>query len=190
MLAPVPHAPGLRLARPDDAPALRSLIRAAFHAAATPAYSPAVRDAMLTQGVIRLDEQLLHDGTLWVQVDGSGIVGCAGWTWRDQPYAMLPGTRGGERRPGIDPAEIRQVFVAPDHAGRGLGGLLLRRVEAEARSAGFATAELLATLNSVRFYTGQGWRVVGEHSLELADGSISRGLRMFKTLSAPRLAIV
>lgn len=192
MLDPVPLANPIRLrvARPEDDAAARALVARSFRHLGRSAYSPATIEALLKSGAAGLDPQLLHDGTLWVaELDGR-LIGCAGWTWRGPLYGMLPGTPGPVRRPGFDPALVRSVYVAPDHAGRGLGRRLLRQVEGEARASGFTSAELHATLNAVPMYTRCGWRVVESTELELADGWTVGGAAMWRMLTPARLAIV
>jgi GNAT superfamily N-acetyltransferase len=192
MLNPVPVAASarLRVARPDEETAVRALIARSFRHLGRDAYSPASIEALLKNGAAGLDAQLLRDGTLWVAELEGRLVGCAGWTWRGPLYAMLPGTPGPMRRPGFEPALVRSVYVAPEHAGRGLGRRLLKHVEDEARAAGFTSAELHATLNAVPMYAHCGWRVVEATTLELADGWTVGGAAMWRLLTPARLAIV
>jgi ribosomal protein S18 acetylase RimI-like enzyme len=62
-------------------------------------------------------------------------------------------------------AEVRYVGVDPDHWGRGVGGLVLARMEEELPSAGFDAAQLLVYADNAparRLYERMGWRR-GEH---------------------------
>src|SRR5690349_20908634 len=53
--------------------------------------------------------------------------------------------------------KIRSIYVDPMLARRGLGRLIMARVEAEISAAGFDEAELVATLNGVTFYGSLGF---------------------------------
>jgi N-acetylglutamate synthase-like GNAT family acetyltransferase len=66
-------------------------------------------------------------------------------------------------------ARIVMVAVRPLFTGEGIGRLLVDHIEAEAREAGFQALEVSATLNSVGFFEGLGFRVVrgGEWALPL-----------------------
>ncbi|MDP9353160.1 MAG: GNAT family N-acetyltransferase [Chloroflexota bacterium] len=59
---------------------------------------------------------------------------------------------------------VSMVFVAPDHWGKGLGGSILDAVLSEARSRGYARAELWThadNLRAQRLYEGRGFRRSG-----------------------------
>ncbi|HYM36459.1 MAG TPA: GNAT family N-acetyltransferase, partial [Steroidobacteraceae bacterium] len=74
----------------------------------------------------------------------------------------------GELDPTRDAAKIRAFFVAPEHARRGLGRMLLDRCETAAHQCGFSHFELMATLPGVRLYSACGY-VAGtaiEHPLD------------------------
>jgi GNAT superfamily N-acetyltransferase len=69
------------------------------------------------------------------------VAGVGGWT------VAAPG-RG----------RIVLLYVAPDHAGAGVGAALLARMEAEMVAAGCGEAELEATVTARGFYRAHGWR--------------------------------
>lgn len=78
--------------------------------------------------------------------------------------------------------QIEAVYVAPGQAGRGVGGTILRRLEAEARANGVRRLTLSSTLNAVTFYTGAGYRTVGPGKHRLANGSEIACVQMEKDL--------
>jgi ribosomal protein S18 acetylase RimI-like enzyme len=59
-------------------------------------------------------------------------------------------------------ARIRQMAVAPDHQGRGLGRTLLGEVERRLRDGGFRRLVLSARSTAVGFYEKMGYRIVGD----------------------------
>lgn len=98
----------------------------------------------------------------------------ARWASERESWARLvadPGTRGfvacdeGEQLEGVVAVsvpgrEVRRLFVLPARQGRGVGGALLRRAEAELASAGATSAELWTPEDSpaIDFYQHHGWR--------------------------------
>jgi ribosomal protein S18 acetylase RimI-like enzyme len=82
--------------------------------------------------------------------DGERAVGC---------LALLMG--------GAREARMRQVAVAPDARGRGIGRLLVAESEAEARRRGAARMTLHARQSAVAFYERLGYRVEGEPFAEV-----------------------
>ncbi len=154
MAAPV----GLRPATRADIPALEALIARSARALSAADYRPEQVEGAL-RGAFGVYSQLVEDGTYFVVEDGGQIVGAGGWSYR----ATLFGgdARGGRDAsrldPGSQPAKIRAFFVAPTHARRGIGSLLLGHCEREARRRGFRQAELMATLPGVRLYAARGY---------------------------------
>lgn len=161
----------LREARLDEVPALEELIAASARGLGRGDYSAAQIEAALA-GTFGVDSELIRDGTYFVvEVEGV-LAACGGWSRRRTMF-------GGDRRPGresslLDPsresARIRAFFVRPEHARRGLARALLARCEAEARAAGFAAAELMATLPGERLYAACGYAPVEAVRHALADG--------------------
>jgi len=105
-------------------------------------------------------------GEVWVAEDGGEIVGLL------------------EVVPLGSSAEVRLMFVAPEHLGSGIGGALWRHAEARAHALGAIRIELDADPNAVPFYERMGMRIAGESP----SGSIpGRSLpRMRKTLTLPK----
>src|SRR5687767_7381772 len=106
----------LRPATVRDLDRLGPLIERSFRALGARCYSAAVIEASL--GVsIRLDTRLVREGTyLAIEEDGR-LIACGGWSTH---HSAVPGQ---SLPPGT--AEVRAMFVAPEHTRRGLGRALL-----------------------------------------------------------------
>ena len=76
-------------------------------------------------------------------------------------------------------AKLRQMAVAPELQGRGLGATLVRSAERLAVGRGFDTIEISSRRSAVGFYEKLGYRMVGEPFLEvgLPHISLTRSLR-------------
>lgn len=160
--APFPASPPevvLRPARLDDVAALEALQRTAVAVLNGRDYPPEALAAFLVH-VGTLDRTLVRDGTYRVAVLGGRIVGCGGWSFRDQGVGGDGhGAPARRLRPGRDAAWMRAFFVDPAFAGRGIAGRLLRAAEADAAGAGFRRARLVATLTGEPLYLRHGYRV-------------------------------
>ena len=149
----------LRVATLQDQPALEDLIARSIRALGAADYSREQIEAAL-RGAFGVDTQLIRDGTYFVVVTTAGaIVACGGWSRRRTLFGS--DTRAERDASWLDPrtdaAKVRAFFVDPAHARRGLGRRLLARSEAEAVRAGFARAELMATLPGVQLYERCGY---------------------------------
>lgn len=131
-----------------------------------------------------VDSELIRDGTYFVAEAGGQIVGCGGWSRRATLFGSdaQPGRRSELLDPARDAARIRAFFVHPEWARRGIGRAILERCEEEARSHGFRSAELLATLPGYVFYKTLGY--AGEERVEhrLRDGIAINFIPMRKSL--------
>ncbi|MEM9670456.1 MAG: GNAT family N-acetyltransferase [Pseudomonadota bacterium] len=122
-------------------------------------------------GAWGVDRQLINDGTYLVCLEEKTIVGCGGWSKR----ATLFGSDAYAVRepelldPTIDAAKIRAFFVDPDWIGCGVGELILEACESDARSAGFQSFELMATLTGARFYKRHGYAGDQRKRFDLGD---------------------
>ncbi len=148
----------IRLATLSDAPTLERLIRESAQKLGRPDYSETQIEAALgtAWGV---DSELIKDGTYFVVETGGHLVACGGWSYRETLFGG-DGQAGRESRnldPLRDSARIRAFFVHPDWARRGLGRLLLEKCEAEAKTRGFKSFELVATLPGQRLYRNFGY---------------------------------
>jgi N-acetylglutamate synthase-like GNAT family acetyltransferase len=169
----------IRSARQDDIPAIEALIERSVHGLMAGHLSPAQRQVALGT-VLGVDRQLIADGTYYVVEDAGAVVGAGGWSRR----ATLYGVPAGQPRaldPAREPARIRAMFIDPAWARRGLGRAILERAEADARAAGFASVELMATPTGIEFYARNGY--AGEDApIPLPDGSAMAGRVMRKRL--------
>jgi len=76
--------------------------------------------------------------------------------------------------------ELTALFVRPEESRRGLGSMLLARVEAEARAAGADRLTLVAALGAVPFYLAHGWRAGRALRSPLPGGGGLPAARMWK----------
>jgi putative acetyltransferase len=106
--------------------------------------------------------QALREHVCEVAVDDSGVLG----------FAEVDVARG----------EVRAVYVHPAAARRGVGTLLLARVEERARAAGLTRLVLDASLNAVPFYEHGGFTSDRPATHALEGGGAIRCVRMSKQL--------
>lgn len=82
----------------------------------------------------------------------------------------------------LEKSEISSLFVRPDYAGAGLGGLLLRRLETVASERGFAALELESSVNACRFYSKHGYQTLHPARKRFSSGLEIECVRMRKEL--------
>jgi GNAT superfamily N-acetyltransferase len=143
--------------------------------------------AALLRYVFGADSQLVRDGTFYVcEADGGALVGAGGWSRRATLY-------GGDRMkaaedppldPATDPARIRAFFVDPGWARQGLGRRLFAECLAAARTAGFRTLALVATLPGEPLYRALGFVLDERFALRLPDGTEVPVARMTRATNA------
>ncbi len=174
----------LRLGTSQDIPALQNLIDQSVRALSIDYYSPAQIESALTN-VFGVDTQLIADQTYFVAESGAQIVGGGGWSKRNTLF-------GGDQAkshetdalltPGKQPARLRAFYVHPDWSRRGIGRLITIACETAARSAGFTSVELIATLPGQPLYEANGYEIVSPFEIPLPDGLFLPAFRMVKTL--------
>ncbi|MGH6618210.1 MAG: GNAT family N-acetyltransferase [Alphaproteobacteria bacterium] len=167
--------PTLRHARPCDRDAIERLMRRSVRTLCTRDYSARQIAAMEREfGFGRLDEALILDGTYFVAEIQGAIVGSGGWSRRTKLLAVRDDDTGLESdllHPPHGKAAIRAVFVHPEMAGRGIGRLLVRAAESDARKKGHEAFEIAATLTGVPLYRKLDYRTKGLFSFGLSgDG--------------------
>lgn len=106
-----------------------------------------------------VDTQLIHDSTYFAVLDGAQLIGCGGWSFRE---TLFGNDSEEDRSPqqlnaNTDAAKIRAFFVKPSHARIGIGSVLMKECEKEARAKGFHRLELMATLPGQRLYSRHGF---------------------------------
>jgi GNAT superfamily N-acetyltransferase len=186
----------LRLAVPEDVPALRELINKSVRGLQTLDYSPAQIEGAL-QTVFGVDSQLIADGTYIVaEADRNAvardeaapqpfeliIVACGGWSKRKTLFGSdhWTGREDALLDPLRDAAKIRAFFVHPDWARRGVGSMILQACEDAARSAGFTRFEMGATLTGTKLFGARGYVAVKPISIPLANGELLPVIHMEK----------
>ncbi len=164
----------IRLARPEDIPALDGLIPASARELSRGFYTPAETEAAVAH-VFGVDTRLVADGTFFVAEVAGRVVGCGGWSRRATLFGGDTAVTGRDDRlldPATEPAKVRAFFVHPEFARRGIGRRLLGACEAAARGAGFTRAELAATLPGEPLYAACGYRVAERLSVPTPGGPL------------------
>jgi len=184
----------LRLATEEDVPALNGLIEASVRGLQAGDYTQAQIEGALGT-VLGLDTQLIRDRTYFVAeiAEGSTVLdhdaevqarlaGCGGWSKRKTLFGADrgPGREPELLDPATDAAKVRAIFVHPGLARQGLGTLILARVEAEAREAGFRKYEMGSTLTGVPLYRLKGYVEVERIAVPLGNGEALPVVKMVK----------
>jgi GNAT superfamily N-acetyltransferase len=194
--AKMPSNIHLRLAAPEDIPALQELIDASVRGLQTEDYTPAQIDGAL-KTVFGVDSQLIADGTYIVaearlpgpDVHEPGrtesrpvVAGCGGWSKRKTLYGSdhWTGREDALLDPRQDAAKIRAFFIHPDWARRGVGTMILEACESAARAAGFTRFEMGATLTGAKLFGAKGYVAVKPISIPLANGETLSVIHMEK----------
>jgi N-acetylglutamate synthase-like GNAT family acetyltransferase len=172
----------LRRATSDDVPALETLVAESARGLGQRDYSSTQIEAAIGTAWA-VDRRLNQDGSLWVAEVSGRIVGCGGWS-RHRAVAGASTTVGETDMlsPASDAARIRGFFVHPRWARRGIGTALLKKCEEEARSAGFHSLELLATLPGERLYASRGYTSGERYEFQLGNGQSNTVIPMRKLL--------
>jgi GNAT superfamily N-acetyltransferase len=175
----------LRVARPDDIPALNALIERSARALSVGFYTARQIDAVVRH-VFGVDSTLVADGTYFVVSAGDALAGCGGWSRRRTLY-------GGDQRPvgapaelldpATDAARIRAFFVAPEFARQGIGRRLVDACANAARTAGFTRLELMATLPGVPLYEACGFTRLRDVTDRLPDGTNIQFVHMSRDIA-------
>jgi GNAT superfamily N-acetyltransferase len=172
----------LRKATLVDVPAIQRLIAAASRTLSAGDYTAEQIEAALL-GAWGVDTELIRDETFFVGEVEDELVLCGGWSRRG---TLFGGDAYDQREsrlldPQQEAARIRAFFVHPNWARRGLGSRLLALCEGEARAAGFAVAELVATLPGERLYARRGYVSTGRRSDALPGGVSIESVPMRRT---------
>lgn len=172
-----------RVATEADLPALRALMTRAIEELQRDFLTPA--QVAASHQIMGLDTQLVKDRTYFMILDREQLVGCGGWSWRatlfggdDSIVAREPVALD----PARDAAKIRAMYVDPDHARRGIGKAIMALCEDAARAAGFAKAELMATLAGLPLYKACGYAEIEAVEATSREGVTVPIIRMGKAL--------
>jgi len=150
----------LRRGRPEDAPAIARVMRAAV-AGEAGRYPARLLAAWAVPALYHRWAMAVGGETYLVTERAGRLIGYAAW------------------RPG----EVTALFVRPSAGGRGLGARLLARAEAGARAGDGATPgrlTLLAARAAVPFYAAHGWRPLRAARSPLPGGRWLPAVRMGK----------
>jgi GNAT superfamily N-acetyltransferase len=148
----------IRVATLDDVTAIESLIARSIRTLGANDYtSPQIEAAL--KGAFGVDTQLIADGTYFLAENNGQLVGCGGWSKRRTLFGSDANAQRDPREldPTGDAAKIRAFFVEPKYVRHGIGAALLEHCESAARSYGFRSFELMATLPGVRLYQARGY---------------------------------
>jgi N-acetylglutamate synthase-like GNAT family acetyltransferase len=163
----------LRQARLEDLPAIEALIARSAQELSAGYYTPA-QVAALLRYVFGADTQLIRDGTYFVcEADGGALVAAGGWSRRATLYGAdrVKASEDPLLDPATEAARIRAFFVDPGWARRGLGRRLFAECETAARSAGFRTLALVATMPGEPLYRALGFELTERFALRMPDGT-------------------
>lgn len=172
----------IRIARPEDAPAVSSVISASYSALLTADYHPKILAKALPRITVARPE-LLASGTYFVAEAtgataatgalGGGLIGAGGWT-------DVSPTRG-LAAPGE--GHMRHLAVHPDHLRLGVGKALAEASFASARDMGVRGLRCLSTITAAPFYAACGFAALQEIELTLEPGLYFPAIEMRKVFA-------
>jgi GNAT superfamily N-acetyltransferase len=170
-----------RLARREDLDELRSLMNAAISELQKPFLDD--RQIASSRTIMGLDSQLIEDDTYYIVESDSELAGCGGWSRRATLYGsdQSPGRSAALLNPKTDAARVRAMYTHPNHVRKGVGRLILGLCEAAARSEGFRSVELMATMAGEPLYRACGYEAI-ERVEDDRGGAAVPLLRMSKAL--------
>lgn len=174
----------LRLATPEDIPALDQLMRRSVRSLSAGYYTERQIELSLIH-VFGIDTQIVADGTYFVAEANGQIAGCGGWSKRRTLYGGDQAKEGEDSLldPATEPARIRAFFVDPDFARKGIGRQIIEACEAAARSAGFTHLELGATLPGVPLYAALDYNPIEHIEHPMPEGEVLPIVRMGKVFA-------
>lgn len=161
----------LRIATPDDLPALRTLIPESVRALSQGYYTPEQIESAIRH-VFGPDTQLIADGTYFAAEADGMIAGCGGWSRRRTLYGgdQMKDAEDPLLDPATEAAKIRAFFVHPRWARRGIASMIMEACRAAAAQAGFQRLELMATLPGEPLYRAFGFEARERVETTLPDG--------------------
>jgi predicted N-acetyltransferase YhbS len=161
----------VRVAHPDDAGRVGEVLRDSYPALMAGAYDPALLSRALPL-MTRPHPRLLASGSYYLCEAHGEVVGCGGWSF-DRPDSD-------DREPGI--AHIRHFATRSLWAGQGIGRVLYRRCEDDARAAGAAEFQCWSSLNGEGFYAALGFARVAAIDVPMAPGLVLPSIHMSRTI--------
>jgi GNAT superfamily N-acetyltransferase len=159
----------VRVANPDDAPAVRQVLEASYPDLMAHAYDAGLLARALPV-ITRPNPKLLVSGAYYIaEIDGAPA-GCGGWS------AELPGSDtviGGL-------GHIRHFATDARCIGRGVGRALYAACEASARRLGVRRFECQASLNAEPFYRALGFQRVEAIGVAMPPDIVFPSIRMVR----------
>jgi len=168
----------VRQALPEDQDALRRMQAFSLRELGSRYYSRRQIEAFLTC-VGTMDDFVIDEGTYYLVEAEHGIAASGGWSRRRPNYANAPGVSV-KSDPNLP--KVRSIFVHPAFARRGIGRMLMNRIEGEVRAAGNAELELTATLSGEPLYRALGYEEQGRIAVDLPGGDTFPGIVMHKRI--------
>jgi len=160
----------VRVATPNDADAVGSVLRASYPSLMAPGY-PADLLARAVPLMARAHPALLRCGTYYLAQGPEGAeVGCGGWTLE------RPGAAGEPLDRSL--GHLRHFATHPSWLRHGVGRALFARCAAEARAAGVRRFECYSSLVGEPFYGALGFVAVEPITLEIGPGIVFPSVRM------------
>jgi len=157
----------VRAAVPEDAGPTAELSREAILRSAAEHYTSGQRQAWASRRTAAAHRRMIEETTAMVAVDGEVVVGFVS-------VALAP-------TGALVAGEVDQLFVHPDHGGRGLALLLLTAAETAAREAGLTELVTHASWRAVPVFARAGFEQVAVESVAL-DAEVLTRARMHKAL--------
>jgi len=175
----------IRKAGIDDVLGARTMQMRAMSLTGARYYSRAEIDSFLRH-IGTLEEAVVAEGHVFVALDDEDrVVGSGGWSRLAPCYARF--TKAGEivatgsnPVPGV--ATVRSMFVAPEHARRGVGRAIMQAVEADAVADGIFLLRLTAMLSAERFYRALGYGGETRGHMRMPDGARLGCVRLEKLI--------
>jgi len=164
--------PTIRAATLADGDAIDELMKASTRDL-FPGFYDAAQTAASVTYIASVDRLLLTDGTYFVIEAAGELVACGGWSRRGKLYTGS-GSAADDTRiidPATEPARVRAMFVRPDWTRRGLGTRILEACQAAAKTEGFKSLALMATLPGVPLYERFGFQVREQTQIPMPDGT-------------------
>jgi CRP-like cAMP-binding protein len=175
----------IRRATPDDLPEIQQVVQAAFRVLSASEYTPQQIESVLRYAAGTDTPDLVAQGTYYVAVANDEIAGCGGWSRLDALYSGDDEDTDADKPlldPARDAAKIRQFYVHPHWAKRGIGRRLLQTCEEAARTEGFTRLELLATLTGEPLYGAFGFKRIAPQTVTFPDGTVCPVVKMEKQI--------
>jgi GNAT superfamily N-acetyltransferase len=181
----------IRPATIDDILCTRTMQLRAMSLTGARYYSRGEIDSFL-RNIGTLEEAVVIEGHVFIALDrDEQVIGSGGWSRLAPCYARF--TKAGEivatgNNPVPGVATVRSMFVAPEHARRGVGRAIMRAVEADARDWGMFLLRLTAMLSAERFYRALGYAGEARGHMRLPDGARLGCVRLEKLIAAHETA--